>query len=148
MADMFTKARRSEMMSLIRSFGNKSTEVRLVSLFRKQGIVGWRRHKVLKFSASRPQPRSRTVRPDFVFPQARVAIFVDGCFWHGCPRHSHSVRQNRVFWETKLARNKSRDRAASRGLERSGWTVLRIWECALSARRISATLRRIQRALA
>jgi len=87
------------------------------------------------------------VRPDFLFRAERVAVFVDGCFWHGCPRHATRPRQNRSFWDAKLARNKARDREVTRGLKRAGWTVLRIWECALSAKRASATLGRMERAL-
>lgn len=89
----------------------------------------------------------KTVRPDFVFRRERVAVFVDGCFWHGCPRHATRPKQNRTFWDAKLAGNKARDRAVSRGLKNAGWTVLRIWECGLSKRRAESTLRRIERAV-
>lgn len=68
------------------------------------------------------------VRPDIVFTRARVAVFVDGCFWHSCPRHAELPRANRPFWERKLARTVLRDAEASRALEEAGWTVVRVWE--------------------
>ena len=72
-----------------------------------------------------------TVRPDFVFRQVRLALFVDGCFWHGCPRHATKPANNRAFWKKKLAGNKTRDRVVNRTLRRAGWKVVRIWEHAL-----------------
>ncbi len=87
-----------------------------MALFRRHHITGWR--------------RSRPVfgKPDFVFPNHRVAVFVDGCFWHGCPRHATKPRNNAAFWRRKLAANKARDRRVTRTLRRLGWRVLRIWE--------------------
>jgi DNA mismatch endonuclease Vsr len=76
MPDTFTKQKRSEMMSRIRSAGNKGTELRLVQIFRTNSITGWRRGSKLPG------------KPDFVFPKQRLAVFVDGCFWHGCPKHA------------------------------------------------------------
>lgn len=180
MADVFSKAKRSEVMSRIRSTGNKDTEQKLASLMRAAGITGWRRqmkvrvekwscetsrrggkHIWLRVERSRDAKERRaavaqhatliaelSVRPDFVFRAERVAVFVDGCFWHGCPRHATRPVQNRPFWDAKLVRNKARDRAVTRGLTKAGWTVLRIWECALAKRRQAVTLRRIERALA
>lgn len=68
------------------------------------------------------------MRPDFVFRRARVAVFVDGCFWHGCPLHGVSPSSNREFWSEKLLLNKKRDLKVSRQLRRRKWVVLRIWE--------------------
>jgi len=176
MSDVFSKAKRSEVMSRIRSRGNKDTEVKLAGLLREHGITGWRRQTALKYEvraersetdsqrlpAGRSKAKStmndergtgqvkakkRTVRPDFVFRCERVAVFVDGCFWHGCTRHATRPNQNRAFWDAKLARNKARDRAVTLGLKRAGWTVLRIWECALSAKRSAATMGWLRRAL-
>lgn len=65
---------------------------------------------------------------DVVFTRARVAIFMDGCFWHGCPEHGHTPKANTHYWEPKLARNRQRDRRVTSALERDGWTVLRFWE--------------------
>ena len=70
----------------------------------------------------------RTVRPDVVFPRARVAVFVDGCFWHCCPEHGTSPRANTEYWLPKLQRNVSRDWAVNDELGRAGWCVLRAWE--------------------
>lgn len=67
-------------------------------------------------------------RPDIVFPSARLVIFVDGCFWHGCPEHFKSPRTNTEFWETKIRRTQQRDRIAEYALNQLGWRVMRIWE--------------------
>ncbi|MEK6258028.1 MAG: very short patch repair endonuclease [Planctomycetota bacterium] len=128
MADVFTKAKRSEVMSRIRSRGNRGTELRLISIFRLHGIGGWRRNRPV-FG-----------RPDFVFPAGRVAVFVDGCFWHGCPRHYTAPAGHAAFWRRKLVANRTRDRLVTRTLTRAGWKVLRIWEHALTGdgRRVAA----------
>jgi DNA mismatch endonuclease (patch repair protein) len=68
------------------------------------------------------------VRPDFVFPACRVAIFIDGCFWHGCPIHATSPSTNRRFWREKLDGNYKRDRRVTLELRRKQWIVLRFWE--------------------
>lgn len=68
------------------------------------------------------------VRPDIVFTRQRVAVFVDGCFWHGCPTHMSWPKSNRKFWGTKIARNRQRDREQDALLHDAGWTVVRIWE--------------------
>ncbi len=150
MPDVFSPAKRSEVMSRIRSTGNAATELRLVALLRAGKITGWRRHLSLGMphpsTGEKPRRRPR-VRPDFVFRQQRVVVFVDGCFWHGCPRHATRPRQNRQFWDDKIARNRQRDRLVTRQLRKSGWTVLRLWECALAKKRQSQTLGRLRRAL-
>ena len=69
--------------------------------------------------------------PDLVFPRARVVIFVDGCFWHGCPVHGTWPKTNRNFWASKIKRNRDRDRAADRALRVLGWYPVRIWEHAI-----------------
>ncbi|GIV04392.1 MAG: hypothetical protein KatS3mg015_3222 [Fimbriimonadales bacterium] len=71
----------------------------------------------------------RKTRPDFSFPSARLAVFVDGCFWHSCPRHRTLPKRNRKWWEAKLASNVSRDQAANKALREAGWKVLRAWAC-------------------
>lgn len=116
MADVFTKAKRSEVMSRIRSRGNKDTELKLAKIFRANRITGWRRHQPV-FG-----------KPDFVFPKLRVAVFVDGCFWHSCPLHATKPHNNGAFWRKKFAANKARDQLVNRTLRKSGWRVLRIWE--------------------
>jgi DNA mismatch endonuclease (patch repair protein) len=65
---------------------------------------------------------------DIVFPKARVAVFVDGCYWHGCPKHHRPATTNAEFWQTKITDNKRRDAETNRALEDQGWTVVRCWE--------------------
>jgi len=103
-------------MARVRSTGNASTEQRMVAIFRAARITGWRRHL--------PLPG----KPDFAFPKAKVVVFVDGCFWHGCPRCYRAPKQNAPYWTAKVARNKERDRRQARELRQKGWRVLRLWE--------------------
>jgi len=161
MPDVFTKSKRSDVMSRIRSRGNKDTELALVRLLRAHKISGWRRQVLLRVTsdtwrvtgtarglvASRvTRHPSLTVRPDFVFKKLRTVIFVDGCFWHGCPKHATKPKHNREFWRRKLSANKTRDALVTRKLRRAGWRVLRLWECAL-ARHPESCARLIHRAL-
>jgi len=67
-------------------------------------------------------------RPDIAFPKQRLAVFVDGCFWHGCPEHAVKPKRNARFWEEKLARNIRRDAKVNIELKQAGWAVLRFWE--------------------
>ena len=136
MPDVFTKAKRSDVMSRIRSRGNKDTELALAKLFRAHGISGWRRNQKI-FG-----------KPDFVFRAARLAVFVDGCFWHGCPRHGTKPKGNAAFWRRKFSRNKQRDELVNRTLRRTGWRVLRVWEHELARKNEARLVRRIQRTLA
>ena len=90
---MFSKKKRSEIMAAVRSSGNEATELKLCRILRAHRIAGWRR-------------RFRLIgNPDFVFPRQRIAVFVDGCFWHGCKRHLRMPEGNRTYWECKIARN-------------------------------------------
>jgi DNA mismatch endonuclease, patch repair protein len=68
------------------------------------------------------------VRPDIVFTRARLAVFIDGCFWHACPEHGTAPARNVEYWTPKLRRNVERDRRVDRALAAAGWTVLRAWE--------------------
>ena len=117
---------RSQLMSRIRSRGNKDTEVALAKLFRRNKITGWR--KQIEVRIQKSGVRIFKVRPDFIFPKLKLAIFVDGCFWHGCPKHGTQPKGNRAFWKNKFARNKARDVLVTRTLRRANWRVLRIWE--------------------
>jgi DNA mismatch endonuclease, patch repair protein len=134
--DVFGKARRSEIMSRVRSHGNRATELALVRLFYAHSINGWRRHRPV-FG-----------RPDFVFPRERVALFVDGCFWHSCPRHRTMPATNRFFWEQKLQRNRDRDLLVNKTLRGRGWSVLRIWQHELTRAGEAQLLKRLTRCLA
>ena len=135
MADTITKIQRSAVMAAVRSSENQSTELRLVALLRAMGITGWRRRFPLDG------------RPDLVFPKLRVALFVDGCFWHGCRLHYRHPSSNQTYWTAKLARNRRRDRAISRALRSEGWTVIRIWEHELRREALPKLTRRILRVL-
>lgn len=135
MSDVFTKAKRSEVMSRIRSRGNKDTEIALAKLFRANRITGWRRNQPV-FG-----------KPDFIFPRLKLAVFVDGCFWHGCPKHETQPKNNRAFWRRKFSRNKKRDVLVTRTLRHAGWCVLRVWEHELACKNETRLIRRIQRAL-
>lgn len=141
MPDVFSKEKRSEVMARIRSHGNATTEKRLAEVLRAARLSGWRRQIVIK------RDGTRGVRPDFVFRRERVAVFVDGCYWHGCPVHGTRPKQNRRFWDAKIARNKERDAEVTRALRRAGWKVVRIWEHALKAGQDAAVARRIRKAL-
>ncbi|HOX39256.1 MAG TPA: very short patch repair endonuclease [Candidatus Brocadiia bacterium] len=107
-------------MAAIRSKGNRATELRLVSIFRAHGITGWRRGQSLPG------------KPDFTFRRERVAVFVDGCFWHGCRWHCRMPKSKRNYWQQKISRNKARDKAINKALRQSGWHVHRIWEHSLT----------------
>lgn len=126
---------RSRNMRAIRSSGNKTTEARLVSLLRQHRVRGWRLH-----------PANTLGNPDLVIRRQRVAVFVDGCFWHGCPKCGHIPKTNRAYWKAKIARNLRRDALMSRRLRTSGFRVLRLRECDLRERPAQC-LRRIRRAL-
>ncbi|HXR04824.1 MAG TPA: very short patch repair endonuclease [Verrucomicrobiae bacterium] len=116
MVDVFSKRKRSAVMAAIRSSGNRDTEISLARIFRKHGVKGWRRHL--------PLPG----KPDFVFRRECIAVFVDGCFWHGCPRHLRAPKSNKAYWRRKIATNRMRDAHVKRVLQQGGWHVLRIWE--------------------
>lgn len=119
MADVHSRAQRSYNMSRIRSSGNASTELRLIEQLRRAGIIGWRRKARLPG------------RPDLIFSKRKLAVFVDGCFWHCCPRCQMIPRSNSKYWEMKFAMNRERDKRVNKHLQEKGWFVLRIWEHSL-----------------
>jgi DNA mismatch endonuclease (patch repair protein) len=127
---------RSELMSRIKSRGNASTELRLLRLLRAAKLRGWRRHPRLPG------------RPDFAWRKEKIAVFVDGCFWHGhdCGKNLRP-RRNASAWRRKIRGNRARDRLVTHALRRRGWRVLRVFECRLS-RRPEDCVRRIARLLA
>jgi DNA mismatch endonuclease (patch repair protein) len=118
-----TTPARSRNMRAIKAGKNRSTEQRLRAHLVRAGVRGWRVR-----SSGLPG------RPDFFFPSANLVIFVDGCFWHGCPLCGHIPRTNREYWLAKIGRNKLRDRSISKALRTLGYSVLRIRECDLKCR--------------
>jgi DNA mismatch endonuclease (patch repair protein) len=129
--DRVSKEIRSRIMAAIRSRGNATTELSLGKLLWAADLRGYRKHW-------------RVVgKPDFAWPGRKVAVFVDGCFWHGC-RCKYLPRTNMEFWRNKIETNKRRDRRVSRSLQRAGWKVVRIKECAV---RKPSTLTRIAKAV-
>ena len=135
MSDIFSKRKRSAVMSLIRSHGNRDTELRLIAIMRAHRITGWRRNWPL-FG-----------KPDFAFPKLKLAVFVDGCFWHGCLLHATQPKTNATFWRKKISTNRTRDRLVTRTLRALGWCVLRIWEHELIRKNEPRRLARLHRAL-
>jgi DNA mismatch endonuclease, patch repair protein len=118
-----TSEARRRIMRAIAGKGNETTEQALARLLRSSSLTGWRRHMPL------------AGRPDFAWRKEKGAVFVDGCFWHGCPKHYRAPRKNVEFWKGKIDRNKARDRRVSRELRLMGWKVVRIWECRVLQRR-------------
>lgn len=120
MADCFSKETRSAVMRAVKSSGNKSTELRLISIFKAKGIKGWRRNH--KFVGN----------PDFVFPKYRIAVFADGCFWHGHNCRNTKPSSNKDFWKRKILKNSKRDKKNNSLLLSKSWRVIRFWECEIS----------------
>ena len=118
-ADVFDEKKRSEIMSKVHSKGNKSTELKLIQVFKGNGIIGWKRNYPVKG------------HPDFVFLDKKIAIFVDGCFWHGHDCRNTRPSDNADYWTKKRERNMKHDKEITELFERRGWTVIRIWECEL-----------------
>lgn len=135
MSDVFDNKKRSEIMKKVRSKNNKSTELKLIELFRKNDIKGWHRNYKVKG------------HPDFVFLDKKVAIFVDGCFWHGHDCRNTRPADNADYWQKKRERNILHDKQVTKLFENRGWIVLRIWECELKKCNQQQTLLRIQKAL-
>jgi DNA mismatch endonuclease (patch repair protein) len=139
MPDVFTKDKRSQVMSLIRSSGNRATELAMIRIFRARRITGWRRGRVVRVATPTGSLR---IRPDFVFPARKVAVFVDGEFWHGHPTRCQIPQARRSWWAAKIESNKRRDRRQNRALRVAGWTVVRVWQHELKT---PAVLRKLKR---
>jgi DNA mismatch endonuclease Vsr len=107
-------------MRAIKAGSNATTELRLRAYLVRNHVAGWK-----------VRAKNLLGCPDFFFPTERVAVFVDGCFWHGCPKCGHTPRTNRSYWRKKLARNKQRDSQIKRTLRSDRVRVLRLWECQL-----------------
>jgi DNA mismatch endonuclease, patch repair protein len=114
MSDVMTPEQRSRCMSRIRG-SDTTVEVRFRRLLWRAG---------LRYTLRSALPG----RPDLTFVAARVAVFVDGCFWHACPIHGVAPKSNADFWRAKIGRNKARDAEVNGLLKAEGWTVLRVWE--------------------
>ena len=119
MADIFSKCKRSDIMKKVRPSGNKTTELKLIEYFSANNITGWRRNYKVKG------------HPDFVFLDRKIAIFVDGCFWHGHDCRNTRPADNADYWNKKRERNIEHDKEITKLFEQRGWTVIRIWECEL-----------------
>jgi DNA mismatch endonuclease (patch repair protein) len=120
MTDCFKPEERSRIMARIRSNGNYTTELRFVRVMRNYKICGWRRG--IKLPG----------RPDFVFAKHKVAVFIDGDFWHGNPKKFRVPKSNRAYWRKKILGNRNRDRQINRELKKLGWRVARFWESSLA----------------
>ena len=118
-------------MASVRTSGG-TTERKMERLLRHRRILGFRKQWPV------------AGRPDFAWPKSKVALFVDGCFWHGCPRCDRPSKTNKTFWKSKIFSNRRRDVRVARRLRNEGWSVLRVWECRINEER---TVARIIRAL-
>lgn len=121
---------RSKTMACVRSKGNKSTELKFISVLKSRSISGWRRHPNI------------LGKPDFVFPKKRIVVFIDGCFWHRCPKHCRMPTTNVQYWINKIDGNTRRDRQVTKELKKNGWIVIRVWEhelkgCASLSRKLN-----------
>ena len=131
MADVFDSKKRSDIMSKVRSNNNKSTELALIKFFKENNITGWKRNYPVKG------------HPDFVFLDKKIAIFVDGCFWHGHDCRNTRPSDNAEYWQKKRERNIKHDKEVTAMFENRGWTVIRIWECELKKKNEAALRERV-----
>lgn len=132
MADVFDGKKRSEIMKKVRSRNNKSTELKLIQVFRENSIKGWRRGYPVKG------------HPDFVFLDKKIAVFVDGCFWHGHDCRNTRPADHAEYWAKKRERNIRHDKEVTAMFEQRGWRVIRIWECELKKKNRELLLRKIE----
>lgn len=131
MADVFDSKKRSDIMSKVRSNNNKSTELALLKFFKENNITGWKRNYPVKG------------HPDFVFLDKKIAVFVDGCFWHGHDCRNTRPSDNAEYWQKKRERNIKHDKEVTAMFENRGWTVIRIWECELKNKNRSALINKL-----
>lgn len=136
MTDVFSKEKRSQVMRAVRSKGNKSTEIALITIFKQNKIKNWRRNIKLEG------------KPDFVFVKQKMIVFVDGCYWHGHNCRKRKPGQNDEYWKQKIDRNKVRDRTVTKKLRKDGWNVVRIWECEIKKKKYSKKIQIIKDLLA
>lgn len=131
MADVFSPEQRTSIMKKVRSAGNSSTELKLIEVFKELSIKGWRR----KYDVCG--------HPDFVFLRKRIAVFVDGCFWHGHDCRNTRPSSNQEYWQKKRERNIQHDSEVTKIFLDRGWIVIRIWECELKRRNRQALLKKL-----
>lgn len=136
MADILSKEKRSAIMSAIRSTHNKSTELVMVRALKAARVTGWRRHAALPG------------KPDFVWRKKKLALFIDGCFWHGCKKCYKPPKTNKKYWSHKIQTNMARDKRVAKELRQRKWSVLRVKECQLANERsLALALLKIARIL-
>lgn len=128
MADTFSQEKRSEIMRQVKSAKNVSTEKALISIFKQNNIKGWRRNYPV------------IGKPDFVFLKKHIAIFTDGCFWHGHNCRNTKPLQNREYWAKKRERNIKRDKTVNQIFANRGWRVIRFWECEIKKQNLNLSL--------
>jgi len=134
MADIFSKKKRSEIMSKVRSKDSK-IEIEFRKKLWKAGFR-YRKNSTKYFG-----------KPDIVLPKYKTVIFIDSCFWHGCKKHGTMPQTRKKFWETKIERNKERDKEVNRYYRKADWKIFRIWEHDLkmidkSAEKLSLLIKR------
>ena len=119
-------------MASVKSRNTKSTEITFITILKDKGITGWRRNYPL------------IGRPDFVFPRLKIAVFIDGCFWHGCSKHCRMPSTNIKYWNNKITKNKIRDKKITKELKEKGWKVMRIWEHEIKSPKLKRKLKQIK----
>jgi DNA mismatch endonuclease (patch repair protein) len=132
MPDSFSDKERSAIMRAVKSKGNQSTELKLIAILKDRKLTGWRRNYKL-FG-----------HPDFVFLKQRVAVFADGCFWHGHNCRNTRPRDNYQYWQDKIEKNKRRDTIVAKFLQSRGWKVVRIWECEIRKNKIGKLIKALE----
>ena len=131
MSDIFSREKRSKVMKAVKSKNTKTTELKMIQIFKELKISGWRRTYPL------------VGKPDFVFPKKRIVVFVDGCFWHSHDCRNVTPKENSDFWDKKRDYNRAHDKEVTKTLIAKGWNVIRIWECELKSKKRDALIGKI-----
>ena len=119
-------------MKAVKSRNAKTTELKMIEIFKELHIIGWRRTYPL------------IGKPDFVFPKKRIVVFVDGCFWHGHNCRNVTPSANAEFWNAKRVYNKQHDEIVTETLLKKNWMVIRIWECEFKKKNRAALLEKLK----
>ncbi|OGP84905.1 MAG: hypothetical protein A2Z08_04600 [Deltaproteobacteria bacterium RBG_16_54_11] len=120
-------------MASVKSKNNKSTEIGFICILKDKGVTGWRRNYPLYG------------KPDFVFPRSKIAVFIDGCFWHKCPKHCRLPASNKAYWNSKIEKNRIRDKKITKILKEKGWMIIRIWEHEIKTNELNRKLNLIKK---